>query len=637
MTLFAELRQAVRALQRAPSFSAISVMTLVLAIGGNTAIYSALRTLVLRPLPFADGDRLVYLWHQNPQMGGFPLTPPVRAIDEWRRAPVFEQIERYTGREVEVTGTGEPTRIPMSELEATTLPMLGIAPILGRSFVEGDFAPTAPPIVLIGHALWQSRFGGDTDVVGRTINLDDVPFVIVGVMPAEFRLPMGSDTLWTPAHKAPAPDSTRNALAKLRRGATVADAQAALNAVAGATNDPALKGWRGAVMSPRHYNGTGIETTLWTLAAAVGLLFVIGCVNVANLMLSRNSDRVREVALRQALGASRMQVVRYLLFECGVLAVVGGGFGLLLAQWLIAGMTWIKPRNLEALDRIAIDPHVIGFAALVSILTAVLFGLWPSLRGSALAVQQLVSPGSRTTPASGLRQRQILTAMQIGLALVLLVGAALLARSFARMTAVDPGFDPRGLIAMRLSLPPSRYGDPDPEIAAGRRQQFFDRVIEQVRAVPGVSAAAVGSGLPPELGVMLGTLEIEGRPLAETARGSALFSGGYVTPGFFTTLRIPIAEGRAFTESDVHGAEPVTIVGQAAAREYFRGASAIGARLRLDQNDGFARVVGIAGDVKAVDLDKDGDISLKELETAVQAKREEMRERWRQRREGSAD
>ena len=595
-----DLRHAARGLVRTPAFFATAVLTLALAIGGNAAIYSALRTLVLRPLPFDDSDRLVYLFHRNPQMGGVLVTPPRAAIDRWRaRTETFEAVESYTGSSLVLTGTGEPEQLQVTAIGHTLLPFLGVSPIIGRTLSDADLQASAGDVVIVSHGFWQQRLGGDPNAVGRTLRLSDRPYTIVGVMPRTFRLPMGSDVLWRNARAGTVDESGLNTLAKLRPGVSPAAAQVVLDAMAAAETDPDLKGWTGALLQPADYDGADVGRTLWMLAAAVGMLLLIACVNVANLVLSRNTGRAREVAVRHALGASRLRIVRLFVAEACVLAAAGGVAGLLLAQWLVSAMVTLRPRNLVALERVEIDGAVLAFTAVVAIATGVLFGLVPAFRAARAGVQTALNRGGRAGIAGDHRARQVLMGVQVAAALVLLIGASLLARSFGHLLAVDPGFDPTNVVMLRVSLPASRYGDPDPAVARARRHQFYESLVAAASTVPGVTSAALGNGIPPEIGIMFGNLEIAGRAPRQAERAGQIYGGGYITPAYLATLGIPVIEGRPFTPGDDLRSEPVAIISRSFAAQHFPNASPVGARMRIQAKEPWATIVGVAGDVKA--------------------------------------
>lgn len=592
-----DVRHALRSLGQSPGFSVIAVLTLAIAIGANTAIYSALASLVLQPLPFPQGHRYVFIWHKNPDMGGIMLTPPPAAIERWRAAThIFEAVESYSSRTVIVTDGGEPEELPLTRLRPTTLATLGVAPILGRPIQSADVAADAPPVVLLSHAFWTNRFGRDPATVGRPLRLGETTYTIIGVMPRRFALPMGGDTLWTAAQPDPrdAAGESENTLARLASDVTVEQAQAALDAI----GDPGgqYTGWTGQIMTPADSNGTQIKTALFVLMGAVGLLLLIACVNVANLVLSRHSGRRREIAMRHALGASRWRLMRLLFVESAMAAAAGGVAGVGIAYLGLDAISALRPRNLDVLERIELDATAIAFAAGVSLLTAMLCGLAPAIAASRARLQDVLAAGGRPATAAGQGVRRLLAAAQVALALILLVGAALLLRSYSNLTALDPGYDPANVLSVRISLPSDRY-------PSSRRQAFFDEALAAVRSIPGVVEAAVGSGIPPDSGVTFGTLEIEGRPSASPR--SSLFSGGYVTPTYFATLRIPALEGRVFTDEDIAGRDRVVVLGASFVTQYFPGENPIGRRIRLQSDGPWSTVIGVVGDVKALSLAAD--------------------------------
>jgi putative ABC transport system permease protein len=582
-SLFHDVRYSCRFLRLNPGVSLVAVMTLGLAIGANTAIYSALSSVILRPLPFPQGDRYVFIWHRNPSMGSLMLAPPRTAVDRWRQATtVFDAVESYSTRTVVVTGAGEPEELSLTSLRETTLSMIGVSPVIGRSFTSADSAPAAPPVVLISHAFWTNRYGRDRSIVGRTLQLGTTPYS------------MGGDTLWAAARQGEPGADSENTLARLARGVSAAQAQAALDGMGDAGGE--LKGWTALVQTPGDYNGPQIKTALTVLMGAVGLLLLIACVNVANLMLAKNSARRREMAMRLALGASRWRLARLQLIECAILSAAGCAAGLAIAYGAIAAIAGLRPARLDVLEHVELDLVAMSFAAGVAVLTAVLCGLAPAVAASRAVPAAALGTSSRSATPAGHRIRGILTASQMALALMLLVGAMLLLRSYGRLTAVMPGYDPASLISVSLSLPSARYPPP-------ARQAFFDQALTAIAAIPGVQAVAAGSGIPPQLGSNFGTLEIDGRP--DNHAVSGVFAGGFVSPSFFATLGIPVLDGRVFTDDDVVGRDRVVVLGASFARQMF-GSDALGRRVRLQGRDSWATVVGVVGDVKAFGLADDG-------------------------------
>ncbi|HET9372931.1 MAG TPA: ABC transporter permease [Vicinamibacterales bacterium] len=596
MTLGQDLKQTWRSLRRSAGFTVTTIAILALGIGANTAIYTALSQLVLRPLPFRDGGRLVFLWQTDPSLGQAVLmTPSSDAIARLRTAThVFDGIETHAGRDVVLTESGEPQEVLVSLVRPSLLALLGVQPIAGRSIGDADLDPNAPPVILISHAIWQSRFGGDPGAIGRTMRLSDRTFTIVGVMPPRFALPDGSNALWAAAQPGlfPSEADGENTIARLAPGLTVAQAQKALDAIGGADGDSELKKWTGRITTPAEMNGVTVNTALYVLAGAVGLVLLIACVNVTNLILSRDTSRQRETAVRHALGASRLRLLRSHLIESGVLAAAGGIAGVALAHGGLAAMNALRPRQLHLLERLHLDATALTFAALVTLITTLLVGLAPALRAARADLQTLLAAGGRGATAPAERLRRVLTIAQVALALTLLIGSTLLARSYGRLTARDPGYRPDGVLSVRVSLPISRY----PASEAERRQQFFDQVRAAMTTMPDIAAVAIGNGVPPDNGITFGDLAIEGRPpLGTTA--PRLFSGGYVTPNYFSTLGIPIRQGRAFSDEDTFGRTGVVIVGESLARSYWPQGDAVGSRIRLQTNGEWLTIVGVAGDV----------------------------------------
>jgi len=603
MDILTDLRQAARALARTPGFSLVAIVTLALAIGANTAIYSALSSIVLQPLPFKDGNRFVFLWRLNAGMGGVMLTPTPAVVDRWREAThIFEAVESYTGKSFVMTGSGEPEDVTLTFMNPSTLRTFGVQPVLGRLLVEADSEPSADPVVLISHALWRSRFGADAGIAGKTLSLSGSAYTIIGVMPARFMVPLGSDVMWAAARRG-VDDRVEHgvsAVAKLAPGISVEEAQTALSALPASAAGEDDAGWSGRIMTPADYNGTSVKSALFVLSGAVGLLLLIACVNVANLILTRYGARRREVALRHALGATRGRLVRHLLAESALLAVAGGATGLSIAYAGLSAMSALRPRNLDMLERLALDPAALMFAAAATLVTALLFGLAPAITGSRADLQEVLKTGGRAATASGRRVRGALTIAQVALALILLIGAGLLLRSYGRLMAVDPGFDPAGVVSVRVSLPSSRYPAKDP----AKRRTFFDQALASIAALPGVTSTAVGMGVPLDSGIMFGTIEIDER---RDGGKRSIFVGGHITPDYFSTLSIKLIEGRSFTGDDREG-DPVAIVGRSFAKESWPDGSPLGKRLRIDTHAPWLTVVGVAEDVKALSLSsKSGD------------------------------
>lgn len=595
MDILTDLRQAARALWRTPGFSLVAILTLALAIGANTAIYSALSSIVLNPLPFKDGNRFVYLYQKNPGEEGLLLSPRRKVADQWRDARhVFEVLEYYTGRPMTLTGSGEPEQVEVTFVRPSALAMFGVQPVIGRTFVEGDTHPSSPPVAIVSQGVWQSRFGGQREIGKQSVTLNGVAHTVVGVMPSRFVLPLGSDTLWV-AERRGVDDREGfgvSTIAKLARGITPEQAQAAIDALPRASAEAGEDAWPGRVMTPADYHGSGLKTALYVLSGAVGLLLLIACVNVANLTLSRYGGRRREIVVRHALGASRGRITRYLLAESAILAATGGLAGLAVAVAGLSVMSDLRPENLPVLDRLALDQSAMVFAAVVTAVTGLLFGLGPALAASRANLSDAIKVGGRSATASGQAVRGLLTVAQVALALILLVGAGLLIRSYAKLMAVDPGYNADGVLAVDVFLPADRYPDANP----GSQRRFFDETLSTLESLPGVATAAVGS-MPARPMMMFATLSIEGRP--DMQARPLLLAGGYVTESYFRALGVPIQDGRGFTADDTDARDRVAIVNETFAKRFWPGESAVGKRLRASRDDGpWLTVVGVAADVR---------------------------------------
>jgi putative ABC transport system permease protein len=630
--MLTDLRYAIRSLRQHPGFTTIVVLTLALGIGANTAIFSIVNAVLLRPLPFARPDELVLVWGDNPRTTyrQLPLSLPNFA-DVRDRSHAFTQMAGWTSSATtrfSLTGGGEPEKVQYAVITSNLFATLGVKPALGSDFTRGDDAREKARGVIVSHRLWARRFGNEQRIAGRAITLDGVPRAIIGVLPASFQfvtdpvepdvwLPLGLDPFRGREYARGA--ASMGALARLRSGVTIAAAQRELTGIAAALarEEPYFNtGWTLQLMSLRDQVVGDTKPALLLMLGAVGVVLMIACANVANLLLVRASSRRREIAIRSALGASRTRLISQALIESVVLAVMGGGGGVLLAAWLVAvpgavSLGAKSPFVPYAVPReaIGIDARVLAFALGVSIATGIAFGLFPAWRGSRLRLSGALASASRggDDPAR-FRVRAALVVAEIALSITLVIGAGLLLRSFARLSQVDPGFRPDNVLAVDLSLPASKYRNPD------RARQFFEQLVERVQTLPGVVAAGAVEQLP-LTGLPQNTdFRIIGRP--EPARGqqpSTIFAS--VTPGFFRALDMNVSTGRPFAASDDDRAPRVTIVNDALARQLW-GADAQRAlgqqlslsveALRFDRPDapprldfpGAAReIVGVTGTV----------------------------------------
>jgi predicted permease len=610
-----DLLYALRALRKKPLFTTIAILTLALGIGANAAIFSVVNGVLLQPLPYSAPDRLMFLWTYNPRQGFDKDVGTYPNYEDWRRQSTsFEQMAAYYGTGFTLTGAGDPVRLRGVFVTTNFLDVFGADPALGRGFGAADGTAGGSRVVVLGHGLWQSRFGGDRSIVGRTIMLSGVSHEVIGVMPQGFAHPENA-VLW-----APLAPTTRFAdllqsrgsywltiVGRLKPDVSRATAQSELDVIAAALERqyPANAGI-GVRLVPMHEEIVGdVRLPLLIVLGAVSFVLLIACANVANLLLTRAAARRQELAIRAALGAGRGRIVRQMLTESLVLAVGGGAAGLALAAWGIAALQSLAPTNLPRLDRINVDAAVIGYTSLAVIATALLFGLAPALQSARVPTGESLKEGSRTG-AEGSRARRMRAAVatvQIALALVLLIGAGLLVRSFMAMRQVRLGFDPGNVLALQIDLPGARYQN-DAQIGA-----FFDGLAARLRALPGVESVGLSSSILLSALPQSATLSVEGRPPVNSNEPNAPVPYDSVTADAFKTLRIPLVQGRLFTDQDGPSSERVVVVNQALVRRFFPGGDALGKRVTFgdpgDARASWSRIVGVVADTRRGGLDRD--------------------------------
>src|SRR4051794_1193205 len=607
-----DLRFALRGLLRRPGFTAVVVLTLALGIGANSAIFSVVNGVLLRPLPYDRPGEVATIWVHwpgNPQ--GELSQPEFWDLREQSRS--FTRLAAYTDGSLTLTGTGEPERLRAGFMSADALPLLGVAPASGRAFSPDDDWPGAPVAVLLSDGLWRRRFGADPAVVGRTLTLDDNPATIVGVMPPGFQLPThyagARAEIWAPLQLDPSIDRSERGwhwvtvLGRLRPGVGIGAASLEVGALARRMREtypdeykPSFGGF--AVIAADDLVGE-IRPAILVLLGAVGLLLLIACANVAGLLLARAEARQREIAVRTALGAGTGSLVRQLLTESVILALAGGIVGAFLADWGVRGLVAAAPPTLPRLDAVHTDGLALGFTLAVSMLTGILFGLVPALQAARPDLTTALTEGGRSGSSAGRQRfRRGLVIGQIALALMLVTSAGLLIRSFVRIRGVDPGFDPSRLLTAEVELSGVRYDTP------AKIRAFYAELVRRLQTLPGVRSAAAVRALP-----MTGRLEIgdwsfivEGRhanPPTPADRIAADWQA--LTPGYFETLRIPILQGRAIKEQDRSDAAQVVLVNRTLARLAWPGQDPIGQRILLGGggvDSVWRTVVGIVGDVR---------------------------------------
>ena len=596
-----DLRYAFRSLRHNPLFAAIAIVTLALGIGANTAIFSVVNGVLLKPLPFREPDRLVTLWET--MRDGEPITVSYQNWLDWRRRQrAFEDIAVYNPfRAFTMTGNGSAERLRGGLASGNLYQVLGIRPALGRLIQPSDDTPSAPPVVLLSYGYFQSRFAGDASIVGRTLTLNGQPYTVIGVLPPQVRLP-DRDAVVPFGPEINEPQYARDnhslfGIGRLKRGVSVEQGIADLQRVSAElrTEYPRQNAGIGSGgKGVKDYMVRHIKPALRILMIAVGLVLLIACANVANLVLSRSAARQREFALRTALGAARGRLVRQLLTESVVLSLAGGVLGVGLAWVGVKALVALDPGSVPRLLDITVDRSVLLFALGVSLLTGVLFGLGPALQSGRSAPVNALKEGGRGASAGAARQRTraTLTVAEVALAVVLLAGAGLLLRSFARLTAVDPGFRPDHVLVARVG-----FGSAYPDDA--QRQAAFDALLDRIRAIPGVQRATVGADLPTETSWQSG-VTFETIPVPDPAQRPML-NVGVVDPSYFETLEIPLVQGRLLTPSDGRGQQRVTVISESVAKKFFPKGDALGQRMfQGDGTDSTRRftIVGIVKDTK---------------------------------------
>jgi putative ABC transport system permease protein len=600
-----DVRFAVRSLARSPAFTAIAVVTLALGIGANTAIFSVVNSALLRPLPYPDPSSLVFVNETRPDGSDSPAAYP-NFIDWQKQSDVFRSIALFRDVSFNLGGRGAPERISGALVSADFFRTLGITPLLGRYFAEGEDRPGADGVTVISHALWQRRFGGDREVVGRSITIDGRTLTVIGVASRDFHFPERAD-IWMPvSHDAADVLENRGlhaygVIGRLARGGTIDRAAANLRSIAsrlGGEYPATNKAW-GIALAPLHQSLVqSVRPTLLVLLGAVSFVLLIASANVANMMIARTVARRHELSIRTALGASRWRLVRQLLTESLLLALAGGALGLALAAWGVDVLLALAPESLPAGDGVVLNRAVLAFTLGVSVVTSLVFGLVPAAHAADRDVEaSLRESGRGSGGADRQRTRRLLVVAEIALALLVLVGTGLMVQSFHRLQAVNAGFNPAGVISATLSLP---RADRDTARVIG----FYRDVVSQAGTLPGVTAAGAVSYLPLGRDGAMYRFLVEGRPFVEPQlRPRAEFN--IVTPGYFATLQIPVLQGRDLDGRDRWEAAPVVVVNRTLARRFWPTESAVGKRLTLGEpgEDAWMTVVGVVGDVRQQSLD----------------------------------
>ena len=609
-TLIQDIRYGLRMLLKYKGFTAVAVIALGLGVGANTAIFSLVNGVLLRPLPFPEAERIIYFEGKNPGAGITDSNISFPDFTDWsQQTDLFASTAAYWTASANLGADGgEPERVPRAGVTTGFFSVLGVQPALGRAFLPEDDKPGTISTAIISDGLWKRRFGADPAIVGKQVQISSRPITVVGVMPAGFEYPEQTQIWVTSAvnlSEEPRDNRAWSAIARLNPGVDVKRAQIQVSAV----NErlakefrESNKGWDANLSTLHERLVREVKPSLLALLGAVGFVLLIACANVANLLLARGASRQKEIAIRAAMGASRTRVLRQMLTESVLLSVIGGVVGLLLSVWLTQALLSIVPEGAPRLDQVGIDYRVLTFALGVSALTGILFGIVPALHASKLDVTSALKEGGRT--GEGHRRtsaRSLLLIGEVALSLMLLVGAGLLIKSFLRLQELQPGFNAHNVLIANLALPGAKYKDQG-------FVEFFRRLEERLEAVPGVQAVGGSVNLPLNAsGYMIGRGFIpEGRPHTVDENKDAMFST--ITGDFFRALQIPLLAGRTFEQRDNADAPKVVIINEAIAKRVFGSpAAAIGKRLTIWHDEKFLReIVGVVGDTKTGSLTAEG-------------------------------
>ncbi|HVF90071.1 MAG TPA: ABC transporter permease [Blastocatellia bacterium] len=605
-----DIRYGTRMLLKNKGFTIIALMTLALCIGTNSAIFTVVNAALIRPLQYREPDRIVHIWETNQQLefnereASYP-----DYLDYKSHNKSFAEIGGYTRGSFTLTGLDAPEQLPAARATPGFFSVLGVAPALGRLFEPEEDTPSDARVVVLSHGLWERRFGGDRDIIGKALTLNGDPYTVIGVLPRDFSFaPVGQAELWAPVRPNQMQLSRRyqhwlRVIARLKPDVTMDQARADMKLISSRIEEENRESHQGAELRlvPMHEQVVGtVRPVLLLLLGAVGFVLLIACSNIANLLLARSMARRREFAVRTALGAGRVRLVRQLLTESLLLACVGGALGLLWSQWavdlLIAAIPEAQMSSMPFLKGLSLDREVLAFTCAVTLLTSILFGLAPAIQSSRLDLHSALKDGLRSSGgASRHRLRNILVVSEIALALVLLIGAGLMIRSLLQLLHVDPGFDPNNLLTMRISLPPARYSDP------GKLAEFHRQLLARVDALSGVKGAATVSVLPLVGGDSGGFLK-EGESMADRERRECNLRT--ISTSYFDVMGIALIKGRPFTERDTGNSPNSVVINQTLASRYFPNEDPVGKRITFTFGQPVPwEIVGVVGDEKVVSLD----------------------------------
>ncbi len=616
-TFLQDTRYAFRMLRKNPGFTAVAILTLALGIGANTAIFSVVYAVLLKPLPYANPDQLFNVFQAQPQAGiggtGWSYANFAELREQNR---VFSEMAGSQQHQLTLTGRGEPSVVNTSVVTPELFSLFGEKPLAGRAFFPEDGKPGAPPVVILSESLWRGTFGADPNTIGSSINLDKRSFTVVGIMPAAFRFPLltKSEQLWIPLVQDPLFGSWMDrrgghwlqVTGRIKPGVSMMQVQAQLDAIAArfAKEFPAENdGWTIRMVPLQQIIVGKVRSALLVLLGAVGLVLLIACANIANLLLTRATSRAREIAVRTTLGAGRTRIVRQLLSETAVLGLLGGLTGIVLAYWGVQALSSLLPANLPRVNAIRVDNFVLGFALILSAIASCAFGLAPALFAANSNLQSSLREGGGRSGESRNRRRarSFLAAGEIALAMVLLVAAGLLLRSFSKLMSVTPGFDARHLVKADISLPRFQYSTPQ------QWAEFSDELLARIQAQPGLQDSAVAVPRPIADGTVNLGFDIVGSP-ASSASASRTANYVSVSLNYFHVMGIPLLSGRFFDRRDILSSPRVTVISKTMARLYFPNQDPLGKQLTFSfppDSGAMCEIVGIVGDVRDVALGQD--------------------------------
>ena len=598
-----DIRYGLRMLWKSPGFTLVTVLALALGIGANTAIFSVVNTVLLRPLPFPNGERIVFMGEWSQQIPEMSVSYP--NFTDWRdQNQVFDHIAAFRNANYVLTGVGEPERLDGRQVSADFFPVLGVAPAFGRNFSAEEDKPGANPVALISHGFWQRRLGSDPAILNKPLMLSGESYTVIGVLPQDFEWQSPVDVFVTVGlHSDRLMDRDSHpgmyVLGLLKPGVTVEQSRTEMKAIAArlAQQYPQTNSGNSvSLQSLQDQAVQDIRPALLILLAAVGFVLLIACANVANLLLARAASRSKEIAIRTALGAGRMRIIRQLLTESLLLSLLGGLLGLLFAMWGIDALLSVIPDDVPRLlvAHIGLDGRVLAFTFGISVLTGLLFGLAPALQGSKSNLNESLKEGGRSGSAGGSHQRvrNVLVVIEVGVSLLLLVGAGLLIQSFMRLQQTDLGFDPKNVLTLRVPLPEGRYKE-NAQVA-----NFWEELEKRVGALPGVESVGITRGLPMNGGIESG-ITVEGQPAMEK-KDITIAVNLFTSANYFSTMNIPLLKGRYFNEQDTKDSQPVVLIDELLATRFFPNADPVGKRLKMGTADNQAPWMQIVGVLKHV-------------------------------------